>query len=808
MSKHPSRPKPKQQTRRTPPARKPPARKPTRRKPSPAATPAAAVTPPPAISLKATVDAAVAAWTARERRAWIVPARIKPSAWVTEHFRIRRGNRKGPYRHENAPYLAGLMDIATRPGCVQFNFRKPGQVGGSTLLRVLMAYWAHVDPAPMGLTLPNRDKGRQIAKSDVRPMFRHVPVLRELVGNPSRDLLIESIKLLNGFECDLMWSGSAAAMASNPYKRVINDEVDKYEPWTGEDADAITATEGRLTTYGDERLQANTSTPTTTAGTIHKLYERSTVRLEYHVPCPHCGHFQPMIWKQLKWLDLQCCQASIAAACAAIGSQEPVAGSRKKRAEPSTIAYHIRFDDGLHEWAPCEADEDGASAMRFDAAALPAHIAWLREMETRLAAADGHRELADALAGHRDRAIWYECRSCRGRIFSHDKPAVIRSGRWRAAAGTGEIIDAAGARHDDAECVEAWPPETRIGATMTGLCCSWLHWGSLVAQWLACQGDPAGLFFFITFRLGEPFEFKSRRVREGVFSGKCARATMPAGIVPAWAWRLLATIDTQPDHFYVVARAWGGSMRSQRIWHGKLASFDELDKLVYVQQWPVDGGGPPVTVHAALIDSGGTLDRLLDLSRTQQVYQYAILRQPVSRGGRGITAIKGSSRPGPGLYWPMKSPMSGGGKADCSTLRALMVNPHYAQDLLSEMIAAGTPGMPQTPTGASSPMAPATPGEQWLLNSLNDPEYNAQMANLQRTIDPKTKQEIWTPKGTGARHDYRDCEGYQVPLAQLCDIHLLPDFDEVATWRKRQADAAGAKAEGEGDVEYVERFRR
>ncbi|HUX03166.1 MAG TPA: terminase gpA endonuclease subunit [Phycisphaerae bacterium] len=802
--------------------------KPARNAGTPAATRESI--PPPAAAPPAEI------WSERERRAWIIPPRILPSEWVERHFRIRRGNRKGPYRHENAPYLRGLMDIPTRPGCVQFNLRKPGQIGGSTLLRALMAYWAHVDPAPMGLTLPNRDKGRQISKSEVRPMFRHVPVLRELVGNPARDLLIEEIRLLNGFEVDLMWSGSAASLASNPYKRVSNDEVDKFEPWTGEEPDAISATEGRLTTYGDERLQLNTSTPTTTAGTIHKLYEGSTVRIEFHVPCPHCGHFQPLIWRQLKWLDLGCCRASLAAAEAVIGSQEPVAGkdggsqepvagSQEKRKErdpglppqPATgyrlpaTSYAIRHDEDLHEWRPCEPDEDGASPMTFaDAAALAEHVAWLRTMETRLAAAEGRREIADALAGHRDRAIWYECRHCRGRVFSHDKPAMLRAGRWRAAAGSPPLIDADGREHLDAESVSAWPPETRIGATMTGLASTWIHWGSLVAQWLNIQHDRAALFFFVTFRLGEPFEFDRRGMAESVFDAKSRRAVLPAGVVPRWAWRLLATIDTQPDHFYIVIRAWGGSMRSQRIWHGELFSFGELDRLIYGTEFPVEGDGPPMKVHRTLIDSGGTADRVLDLSRTQQVYIYAMPRQPVTEGGAGVTAIKGSSRPGPGLYWPMKSPMAEGGKVtvDFSRLKALMVNPHYAQELLGDQIAVGTPGIAQTPAGSGSIGPAPARQEQWLLNQLNDPEYNAHMANLQKTIDPKTHQEIWTPRATGARHDYRDCEGYMIVAAYLCGIHLLPDFDEVATWRKREAVAAAAAGDAAGGVEYVERFRK
>ncbi|HUX15083.1 MAG TPA: terminase gpA endonuclease subunit, partial [Phycisphaerae bacterium] len=581
------------------------------------------------------------------------------------------------------------------------------------------------------------------------------------------DLLIESIRLLNGFECDLMWSGSAAAMASNPYKRVINDEVDIFETWTGEQSDPITATEGRLTSYGDSRLQINTSTPTTTAGTIHRLYERSTARLEYHVPCPHCGHMQPLIWKQLKWLSLQAAEAHLAAA-------------REAQAAGGT-EYAARCDDS-GAWTPCPADADGASpVIPGSADAMGEHVGWLERLIDRLRAAEGRRELADALNAHRGDAIWYECRQCHGRIGHREKAAMIRAGRWRSTAGP--VADAAGGLHEDAEDVGQWPPETRIGATLTALNCTWIHWGTLVSQWLGAQGDPAALFFFVTFRLGEPFEFRSRRVPEATFAGKSARAPLPAEIVPAWAWTLLATIDTQPDLFYVVVRAWGGSMRSARVWHGKVNTFADLDRLLYQQTWAMEDGSPPARISRALIDSGGTMDKILDVSRTQQVYQWAIPRQQTVPPFPTVTAIKGASRPGLGLYWPMRNPMSGGGaaQADYAALRAIMVDPHKANDLLAEMIAAGTPGIPPRPG------TPAAEGETWMLNKTNDPEYNAHMAGVQRTMDPKSRAEVWRPKSAGTRHDYRDCEAYQIIAAYLSNVHLLPSAEEVTAWKQQQA---------------------
>ncbi len=697
-------------------------------------------------------------WDADERSAWSPPASPKPSEWSELHIRLLRGRHRGPYRNDNAPYLRGVMDILDTPGVVQGNVEKGVQLGVSTAARNMLGCWGHTSPDPVGLTLPDRQKGRTIVKKDVRPLFRHTKVLRDLIGSTSRDTTLESISLLNGFELDLMWSGSATSMASNPYRRVINDEVDKFQPWTGEEPDAIAATEVRLTSYGDQRLQFNISTPTTTALTIHQLFKNSTVQLFFYVPCPHCRKHQQLVWKQVRWLDAELADESIASAEAALA-----AGELSYIAGESPV--HFMHRDELAE-----------------------EIKWLRSYRQKLSQVDDRRDLAALVAAERDRAVWYQCSSCQHRVYDSQKAAMVRKGRWSTVDGY--VVDYWGKRHVDAETVERWPNETRIGMRVSSLYCLWMHWSTLAGEWLRAQNDPKALFAFITQRLAEPFEFRSKRTKENLYADKCtsARGALAAGIVPSWAWLLLATVDTQQDHFYLVVRAWGGAMRSARVYHGKLMTFDELDRLLFATQWPVEGDQfAPMTISRTLIDSGGTVDRLLGASRTQEVYNYTLGRQPI------VTAIKGASRPGAGLYWPMKNPMAEGGKADFSSLRALMVDTHRANDLLSEMVVRGIPR-----AGGRGDGRPVSP-ESWLLNQANDPEYNTHMAAVQKTVDPKTRNEYWTPRATGARHDYRDCEAYQVIAAYLANVHLLPEPSVVMEWKQQQVAQLGRKQPAAAD---------
>jgi phage terminase large subunit GpA-like protein len=644
-------------------------------------------------------------WTDRERAAWHVPPPMRPSEWAEAHRVLFRSSIPGPYRHDNAPYMRGLMDIITRPGVVQANLQASTQIAKSETQRNLIGYWAHYDPKPVGLTLPSRDKGRKIVKSDILPMFRRTPVLADLLGRPGRDALIESIDLLNGFHLGLMWAGSSTATASDPYAVVLNDEVDKM------DEDAIGATESRLTTYGDRRLQFNTSSPTVATGRIAKLLASSTVKLHYYVPCPHCGHYQRLVWTQIRW-----------------------AKPRRLRADK------VR--------------------------------------------------LADAIGHHRDRAVQYQCESCSRFIRESHKAAMLRQGRWSTAAGY--VLDYKGRRHVDAATVDRWPNETRIGLQISGLYSLFVRWAKIVAEFLLAEGDFERAFIWKTERMGEPFEFRISRSEANIFSDKCRRAaacTPPllAGLVPAWAWSLLATIDTQADHFYCVVRAWGAGLKSQRIWHGQLSTFDQLDRLILSETWPVDGEQfPPMAISLALIDSGGTADQFLDATRTHQVYDWVIPRQALVR------AIKGSSRNGPGLYWPMKNPLGGLGRkdgTDLSALRGWMIDTHRCNDLLGELIVRGIP----TPAAAGG-SEPATGPETWLLNASDDPEYNAHMAALHKTPDKSGRSyvEVWKPIHAGSRHDYRDCEAYQIAAAYMANIHLLPEQDEVLRWKRLELEQAQA----------------
>jgi len=358
--------------------------------------------------------------------------------------------------------------------------------------------------------------------------------------------------------------------------------------------------------------------------------------------------------------------------------------------------------------------------------------------------------LADYSARIKSRGVKYQCLECGKKIDERDKNAMVRRGIWRTADG--EI--------EDAEKVKEWPAGTSLGMQISALYALWESWADIVAQFIEAGRDPDKLFTFRVETLGEPWEEQETKTHFGMYSDKCERATLDEGVVPEWAICLIATVDTQHNHFYYVIRAWAAGLKSQRILHGTVLTFADLDKLFFKTQFANEKEGVlAMQPKLILIDTGGTRLSGEAMSRTQQVYRWAWQRRA------RVRATKGASTRRAGIhYWPTRVNREGEQKHKRSPKQELwFVDSHYYKDLMTAHIQA------------------AGDEEIWLLNKRDDEEYNAQMACMHKVTDPKTLLGIWTQRQMGARHDFHDCEHLQFAAADMLNMNLMPSAEQLRT---------------------------
>ncbi len=626
--------------------------------------------------------ATLSVWSPVERRAWAEPDPIKPSEWAAAYRFLPKGqtSHPGPWDNDYTPMLRAMMDLPAAPGVVQVNIMKAAQVGVSEAMRNLIGWVADTQGDPVGLGLPDKSKGRKIVGNRIIPMINSTPRLARHKGASLHDLQKEQIHLAKiGWLLHLMWSGSPSAMASDPMRYCINDEVDKMATWSGAEAGPVELTAKRLRSYEGRGCQVNVSTPTTRFGTIYGLWDGSDVKLGFFVPCPKCSTFQRLDFAHLRWGH-----AKIA--------------DRKKRA-----------------------------------------------------------------AAVKRTGVHYECQHCGHKIREADRPAIMSRGRW--GTDDGSIADA--------EAIETWPAGTRLALQLSALYCPWTAWSDIAAEFLLSKGDLSKMFDFRTQTLGEPFEQQVARSRADFYAAKCKRAELPEGTVPSWAAKVLAAIDSQHDHFWVVVRAWGPDMRSARVWHGRVETFGELDRLLFAQRWKVqDDAWPSPKIELAVIDTGGTKMEGESQSRTMEIYRWVIGRRGIVRPIKGTAATK------PGLsYWTGKAFIDDGParsqRRKRQELRLFHVCTGHFRDELAHLSTLGGGDKPDDPP------------EAWVLNQRDDPEYNGHMANMNKIVVRQglTVREEWLPVARGLRHDLHDCESYLIAAAYMAGVHQLPSEDVLARLR-------------------------
>lgn len=239
------------------------------------------------------------------RKGFRAPEQLRPSQWA-EKYRVlsrRQSSRPGPWRNENAPPLAVVMDLCVRRTIRELWIKKAGQVGVSEAFRNVIAYWAVNEPDPLLLVLPNEKDGRKIVRKRIIPLFEDTECLAALATGSTRDKKLTAITLSNGFDLQLGWSGSPSSLASDPIRRTGLDEVDKFEQFSGAEASPVDLARVRLKTYVEleQSILVAISTPTTSAGAISVGFEDCPIKLHFFAPCPHCGRFQRLVFDRLGW---------------------------------------------------------------------------------------------------------------------------------------------------------------------------------------------------------------------------------------------------------------------------------------------------------------------------------------------------------------------------------------------------------------------------------------------------------------------------------------------------------------------------
>ncbi len=208
----------------------------------------------------------------------------------------------GPWRTEVSPFLREPMDaLSPSDPTPVVVMQASTQVGKSETGNNWVGAIIDQGLGPTMIVLPTSNAAKKASRTRIGPMIQDTPCLREKVREAkSRDsgntILL---KEFDGGVLVLAGANSATELKSTPVRNLFLDEIEEYPDDVDGQGDPEDLAERRQDRFA-RRKCFKCSTPTIVGGRIDRAYKSSDQRL-YFVPCPHCGHKQPLRFEQLRW---------------------------------------------------------------------------------------------------------------------------------------------------------------------------------------------------------------------------------------------------------------------------------------------------------------------------------------------------------------------------------------------------------------------------------------------------------------------------------------------------------------------------
>ncbi len=235
------------------------------------------------------------------------PPKLSLSDWADKYFYLSAVSSAEAGRWKTIPYQKGIMDALTDPTIEQVWVMKSARIGWTKIINAYTAYHIHQDPCSIMIVQPTIEDAEGFSKEEIAPMIEDVPCLRGLVSDAkTRDGSNTTLaKQYPGGTLGIVGANSPRGFRRVSRRVVLFDEIDGY-PVGGAGSEGDQIKLGiRRTEYFWNRKIAGGSTPLIKdLSRIERQFELGDQR-RYFVPCPECGRFQYLKWRNLKWPEGQ-----------------------------------------------------------------------------------------------------------------------------------------------------------------------------------------------------------------------------------------------------------------------------------------------------------------------------------------------------------------------------------------------------------------------------------------------------------------------------------------------------------------------
>ena len=238
-----------------------------------------------------------------ERATWRAlrpPPKLRLSEWTGAHVVLPATLAAAPGRMRLFPYQHGMADSMGDPTVERVTVLKSARIGYTQLAVAALAHYAASDPAPTLAVLPAEADARHLMTGVIEPTFRESPALADLLTADAygRDTMLA--RQFPGGSLKLVSANAPRNLRAVTARVLIADELDGWEVDARGEGDPLVLAEKRTFSFADRKIICGSTPVDEETSRICRLYDASDKRV-WEVPCPHCGDFHEIAWKDISW---------------------------------------------------------------------------------------------------------------------------------------------------------------------------------------------------------------------------------------------------------------------------------------------------------------------------------------------------------------------------------------------------------------------------------------------------------------------------------------------------------------------------
>ncbi len=228
------------------------------------------------------------------------PPKLRLSDWIEKEIVLPPEVSALPGPVRLYPFQREIADAIGDATIERVSVLKSARIGYTTVLVGALANHVVNDPATMLALLPTEDDCRRLVVSDVEPIFSATPVLAGALSGDqmenNRNTMLS--RRFPGGYLKVIAAKAPRNLRAHTARVLIIDEADEMDG--SEQGSPIMLAERRTMTFADRKIVMGSTPIFDETSNVIRAYAHSDKRI-YEVPCPECGDFHEVMWKDIRW---------------------------------------------------------------------------------------------------------------------------------------------------------------------------------------------------------------------------------------------------------------------------------------------------------------------------------------------------------------------------------------------------------------------------------------------------------------------------------------------------------------------------